>query len=547
MIIQFHIVILSLLGFRVMEYNQRRAFEKGYHPTEGRMFFLKASLSRRPTCPASPAIFALSFALAIAGLTIGCAVRRPSPEPAPRPNILVIMSDDQSWSPTGAANDPVSLTPAIDRLAREGVVFNRAFVACPSCSPSRAALFTGQAIWRLRDAANQGGPLDVEFTVYPDLLQLEGYFVGFTGKGWAPGKLEPTYRSRNPAGESFNEFGRSSPAANFAAFLDSIPGGTPFCFWWGSLQPHRPFMFAGSGGAGAPPAVYVPPIWPNVPAVAQDIAEYLSAVQLFDEEVAAAIELLTEHDKLDNTLIVVASDNGMPFPCAKATLYDRGTRVPLVVWWRGRIPGGRVIDDFVSLTDLAPTFLEAAGRKPPGDMTGRSLMNILRSAMSGRVEPERDFVVTARERHADCRAGSVGYPSRAIRTNDYLYIRNYAPERWPAGDPPMFGDIDSWNMAYSALTKEYMMDRRNAPDVEPLFRRCFDKRPAEELYDLRNDPHEMINVLDPQSGGGARPREEYETVRRELAGRLDRYLKETGDPRELGGTAPWDTLAPDIP
>jgi hypothetical protein len=398
----------------------------------------------------------------------------------------------------------------------------------------------------LRDAASQGGPLDVEFPVYPDLLQLEGYFVGFAGKGWAPGRVELTQRSRNPAGEMFNEFGRSLPAANFAAFLDSIPGDAPFCFWWGSLQPHRPFVTGGARGSGAPPAVYVPPVWPNVPAVAEDIAQYLGAVQLFDEEVATAVEILTASGRLDNTLVVVASDNGMPFPCAKATLYDRGTRVPLVIWWKGRVPGGRVVDDFVSLTDLAPTFLEVAGRKPPGEMTGHSLVDVLLSAQSGRVDPKRDFVVTARERHADCRAGSVGYPSRAIRTDDYLYIRNYAPERWPAGDPPMFGDIDSWNMAYSAPTKEYMMEHRNEPDVQPLFRRCFEKRPAEELYDLKADPHQTANVLDPQSGGAV-SREEYEKVRKELARRLDEYLKETGDPRATGKNAPWDTLAPNIP
>lgn len=511
------------------------------------MLSLKTTDSRSTGASTYPAALVLAVVFAVAGLTAGCAVRRPAPEPAPKPNILIILSDDQSWSPTGAVSDPAALTPAIDRLAREGVVFSRAFVACPSCSPSRAALLTGQPIWRLSDAANQGGPLDAEFTVYPDLLQLDGYFVGFTGKGWAPGRVELTGRSRNPAGAMFNEFGRSNPAANFAAFLDSVPGDSPFCFWWGSLQPHRPFVTGGARGPGAPPAVYVPPVWPNVAAVAEDIAQYLGAVQLFDEEVASAMEILTARGKLDNTLVVVASDNGMPFPCAKATLYDRGTRVPLVVWWRGRVPGGRVVDDFVSLTDLAPTFIDVAGGKPPHDMTGRSLLDVIISAKSGRVDPERDFVVTARERHADCRPGSVGYPSRAIRTDDYLYIRNYAPERWPAGDPPIFGDIDSWNMAYSAPTKEYMMERRNTPDVQPLFRRCFDKRPAEELYDLKTDPHQMVNVLDPLSGGGAKPREEYERVRKELAGRLEKHLKETGDPRATGKTAPWDTLPPVIP
>jgi N-sulfoglucosamine sulfohydrolase len=490
-------------------------------------------------------IACLNFLFAVVGFAWGGVLPCRAEEPPPRPNILLIISDDQSWSPTGAANDPVALTPAIDRLAREGVVFNCAFVASPSCSPSRAALLTGQQIWRLGEAADQGGPLEAKFAVYPDLLEIAGYAVGYTGKGWEPGRLEPTHRPRNPAGKKFSQYGLKNLADNFIAFLDSIPGDKPFCFWWGSYRPHRPFNVPKSQMVNAPPAVQVPPVWPDVPSVSEDIARYLGEVNLFDVEVTRAIGILRSRGKLDNTLIVVTSDNGMPFPCGKANLYDRGTRVPLVVWWPGQVPGGRVVDDFVCLTDLAPTFLEAAGRKPPKDMTGHSLMKILRSTKSGRVEPKRDFVVTARERHSICRPGSAGYPSRAIRTDDYLYIRNYAPSRWPAGNPPNYGDIDDWQMTYSAPTKEYMMKHRDAPDVEPLFHRCFGKRPAEELYDLRSDPNETVNLLDPLSGAGRKARGKYEKIRSRLARRLEKYLEETGDPRATGKEVPWDNPAPD--
>lgn len=483
--------------------------------------------------------------LAVAAFFAGCTFQRPAQEPAPRPNILVIISDDQSWSPTGATYDPVARTPAMDRLAREGVVFSHAFVAAPSCSPSRAALLTGQAVWRLGAAADQGGALDAEFPVYPDLLQLEGYHVGYAGKGWSPGNLAATGRSRNPAGEDFNRFGPVNLVANFEAFMDSVPAGTPFCFWWGSSHPHRPF--APGGGAGELPGVVVPPIWPDVVPVRQDIARYLGAVRLFDDEIALLMEILAARGHLENTLVVVTSDNGMPFPCAKATLYDRGTRVPLLVWWPGFVPGGRVVDDLVSLTDLAPTFLEAAGRKPPGEMTGRSLMGLLRSAATGRTRTARDFVVTARERHADSRTDGLGYPSRAMRTYDFLYIRNYAPERWPAGNPPLYGDIDSWNQSYSAPTKDFILERRNAPDVRPLFDRCFEKRPAEELYDLALDPHEMFNVLD-SAFVAADSGKNYEKVRRDLARRLGEYLKQTEDPRATGDEIPWDRpLAKELP
>ena len=490
---------------------------------------------------------AIDFAAWTAGAVLlaffaGCAGVPPDVLPTQRPNILVIISDDQSWLYTGVAGDSVVKTPSIDRLAREGVYFTHAFSPAPSCSPTRAALLTGQDIWRLGPAANQAGPLDAEYAVYPDLLALAGYAVGFTGKGWAPGDVGPTGRSRNPAGEQFTAFGDRDVAANFQAFLDSLPGDAPFCFWVGSRYPHRPFS---SDPANAHPIdtnrLAVPPVWPDKDRVRGDIAAYLRDVENFDQQVGAVMNLLETRGLLDNTLVVVTSDNGMPFPRAKANLYDLGTRVPLVVYWKGRALGGRVVDDFVSLIDLAPTFVEAAGRKPPSDMTGSSLMEILASASTGRIDSDRDFVVTGRERHAASRRDHTGYPSRAIRTHAYLYIRNYEPGRWPAGDPPVFGDVDSWNSSYSAATKDYISAFQTNPYVQPFFDLCFAKRPAEELYDVRQDPYQIENLLVRREGAGASSPADYEKIRKELADRLDKYLRKTRDPRATGQPAPWDT------
>jgi N-sulfoglucosamine sulfohydrolase len=474
-------------------------------------------------------------------LLAGCAGLPPGVAPTERPNILIIISDDQSWLHLGVAGDPVVKTPSIDRLARDGVLFTHAFSPAPSCSPSRAAILTGQQIWRLGPAANQEGPLDAKYAVYPDLLGLSGYFVGFTGKGWAPGNVEATGRSRNPAGDEFNTLGDRNMAGNFETFLDSVPRGTPFCFWMGSRYPHRPF-------ASDPAEIHdidigkivIPPLWPENDRVRGDIAAYLRDIERFDDEVGAAIDLLDARGQLDNTLIVVTSDNGMPFPRAKANLYDLGTRVPLVVYWKGHVLGGRVVDDMVSLTDLAPTFLEAAGKKPPSTMTGSSLMDILEAATSGRVDPDRDFVVTARERHAASRKDLLGYPSRALRTHGYLYIRNYAPDRWPAGDPPVYGDVDSWNSTYSAPTKDYIVAFKDNPYVHPFFELCFGKRPAEELYDVRQDPYEINDLLVRRDGSSSASPADYEAVRKQLAERLDKYLRKTGDPRAAGQPAPWD-------
>jgi arylsulfatase A-like enzyme len=482
--------------------------------------------------------------IALVAILAGCAGVPPKIYPERRPNILLLISDDQSWLHTGVAGDSTVKTPSIDRLAREGVYFTHAFAAAASCSPSRAALLTGQQIWRLGPAANQSGPLDVEHTVYPDLLGVSGYFVGYTGVGWKPGDVKATGRSGNPAGNEFNMFGDRNPVANFEAFLDSIPGDAPFCFWWGSRFPHRPF----SPARDIPSTldkIAVPPVWPDIERVRHDLAEYLRDVERFDQEVGAAIETLAARGFLENTLIVVTSDNGMPFPRAKANLYDLGTRVPLVIYWKGRAPGGRVVDDLVSLTDLAPTFLEAAGIKPTSRMTGSSLMNILKSMASGRVDSKREFAVTARERHAVSRSDLSGYPARAIRTREYLYIRNYEPGRWPAGDPPVYGDVDSWNSTYAAPTKDYMIAVCDDPVVRPFFDLCFEKRPAEELYDVRKDPYETVNLLAPRGAGNSGSHDEeaseLEKIRKRLSEMLDEYLEKTGDPRATGDPAPWDS------
>jgi uncharacterized sulfatase len=221
----------------------------------------------------------------------------------------------------------------------------------------------------------------------------------------------------------------------------------------------------------------------------------------------------------------------MPFPRGKATLYDLGMRMPLAIRWPGKVPAGRKVDDFVSLTDLAPTFLEAAGLTPPKAMTGRSLLPLLRSTKSGRVEPDRDCVCGATERHAWCRINGKGYPARMIRTADFLYIRNYEPDRWPAGDPRMVTNEGTYGDVDASPTKKYMLEHRTDAKDKKLFDLAFGKRPAEELYDCRKDPDQVANLADDPA---------YASTKKDLANKLKAYLKATGDPRETSQTAPWD-------
>ncbi|HEO70478.1 MAG TPA: hypothetical protein ENN80_04390, partial [Candidatus Hydrogenedentes bacterium] len=300
---------------------------------------------------------------------------------AERPNILFAIADDQSWCHTSIAGDPVVKTPTFDRIAREGVLFEHAFCSSPSCTPSRGAILTGQDFWRLEEGASLWSHLPAKFPVYPELLAESGYRVGHTRKGWGPGQLKPGGRDVNPAGPRYKDF---------EAFLDKTPADKPFCFWFGSTDPHRTYE-VGSGAASGmdPDAVNVPPFLPDAPEVRSDILDYLFEIQRFDREVGELLALLNRRGLLETTLVVMTSDNGMPFPRAKANIYDYGVHMPLAVRWPGVIKAGRVIHDFVSFADFAPTFLEAAGLQPTHDMTGKSLMALLASEKEGWFDPQR--------------------------------------------------------------------------------------------------------------------------------------------------------------
>src|SRR5262249_55387878 len=399
-----------------------------------------------------------------------------------RPNILFALADDWSWSHAGVYGDRVVKTPTFDRVAAEGMLFSHVFCVSPSCTPSRAAILTGQTIHRLEESGNLWSILQKKFDCYPDLLEAAGYHVGLTGKGWGPGSLEGSGRTRNPAGPSYQ---------NFETFLRSVPPGKPFCFWFGSRDPHRP----DDPGSGAQwgmkcEEVVVPPFLPDTPEVRSDICDYYFAVQRYDRDVGAILKLIEAAGKLDNTIVVMTGDNGWPFPRAKANLYDAGTRQPLGVRWPAKVKAGRRSDAYISFQDIAPTLLEAAGLKPTPAMTGRSFFDLL----TGESAVKRDRVFLERERPANVRAGNLGYPCRAIRPREVLFILNFHPERWPAGDPQMwkavgpFGDIDG------GPTKELLLENRENSRIGKFFELSCGKRPAEELYDVVQDPHELTNL-----------------------------------------------------
>jgi len=318
-------------------------------------------------------------------------------ESVERPNILLAIADDMSWIHTSFTGYEAISTPNIDYIAQNGVWFNHAYCSAPSCTASRGSLLTGRNGWELEEGACLWSILPSKFITYTDLLEEAGYHVGYTGKGWGPGDAKDSGRQRNPAGEDYNritevpyeQLGKDNPmshtnyAANFEDFLEDKPVGQPFCFWFGCYEPHRDYLKGIGQILGKDPeSVQVPGFLPDVPEVRNDILDYLTEVEWYDTHLGKMINILRRSGEIDNTIIVVTSDNGMPFPRAKANLYEYGTRMPLAIFYKKMIPGGRILEDMVSLTDLAPTFLEMAGLPIPGEMSGSSLVEILNSNLS---------------------------------------------------------------------------------------------------------------------------------------------------------------------
>lgn len=490
-----------------------------------------------------------------------------------RPNILFLFADD--WgryasiyaevNGPGGINDVVR-TPNFDKIAKKGVLFRHAHVNAPSCTPCRSSLLSGQYFWRTgRGAILRGAVWDEKIPAYPLLLKDAGYHIGKSYKVWGPGtpsdapygQQAHAYQS---AGSRFNNFsenvtqmvakGQPLEAAkeelyseirtNFRDFLAANTEAKPFCYWFGPTNVHRSWI-PGSGKKlwNINPDDLkgkLPPYLPDVPEVREDLADYFGEIAAWDHAIGVHIAELEKAGVLDNTIIAISGDHGAPgFPHGKCNLYGFGTGVSLSLTGPG-IQGGRVVDDFVCLPDLCPTFLEAASLPIPDVMTGRSLWPVLKSDKSGLVDPERTWVVTGRERHVEnARADFTPYPQRALHTADHLFIINFRPDRWPLGDPygldssspPTPEEINANTRTThpdddAGPTKTWLVGMRNDTQWGPAYQAVYGKRPKYELYDLKKDPHETQNLADDPA---------YATIKADLEKRLLAELTRTGDPR----------------
>lgn len=521
--------------------------------------------------------FRILFALAVFATGRVPAADPADPAAPRRPNVVFAFADDYGRYASAYGTHDVRpsvnrliRTPNIDAVAAAGVLFLNAHVSSPSCTPCRGALLSGRHFWQTgRSAILSGAVWDPAIPSFPLLLRDAGYHIGKSHKVWSPGTPADApfggqKHAFQKAGGAINQFSQVVTRAvekgqpleeakekvlggvrgNFRDFLAANSDGKPFCYWFGPTHTHRPWT-RGSGKALwkiEPDSLkgLLPAFLPDVPEVREDFADYLGECLAFDAAVGVLVAELKQRGEWENTVFVISGDHGAPgFTHGKCNLYDFGTAVTLAIAGPG-IAGGRVVRDFVSLPDLAPTFLEAGGVAIPPGMSAKSLLPLLRSGKSGQVEVARDFVVTGRERHVDnARAGRLPYPQRAIRTAEHLFIVNFEPARFPMGDlhPPgrkpaapaldqvdresrtTFADMDA------GPTKSWLFRHREDPQWKNEIDLAFGLRPAEELYRLENDPDQLRNLANDPAHAADKAR---------LKARLMELLEKTGDPRVTG-------------
>lgn len=466
------------------------------------------------------------------------ACQRTFPAEQARPNILFAIMDDASFPHIGASGCDWVRTPHIDRLAREGILFTNAYTPNAKCAPSRAAILTGRNSWQLEEAANHWCYFPSKFVSYAEVLTQNGYHVGHTAKGWAPGiALDAAGNKRQLTGTAYNDRQTEAPttgissndyAANFKDFLDAREGNTPFCFWYGSTEPHRRYEYGtgiSRGGKSLDEIDEVFSFWPDNDTIRTDLLDYAYEIEYFDQHLGRMLAELEARGELENTLVVVTADNGMPFPRIKGQEYELSNHLPLVMSWPEGIRGqARVVEDMVSFIDFAPTFLalaqvdgEALGME---SITGKSLVPLLQQDASGQLDSARDHVLIGKERHDVGRPDDQGYPIRGIVKDHYLYLHNFETARWPAGDP-----ITGYLNCDGSPTKTVCLNARDDPQTARYWQWNFGKRPGEELYDIQADPVCLHNLADDIA---------YQSRLTTMKDQLFRELREQGDPRMEG-------------
>ena len=486
-----------------------------------------------------------------------------------RPNILFAISDDQTFVHTGFAGCNFVKTPAFDRIAAEGVYFNNCIAGSPGCAPSRSTIATGRYHWQNEQSGQHASSWMKKYVPFIDLLDSNGYITGLTEKKITPfqyarNEKDSLWRATDAGGieHSVIEYEKGTPGdertakgigpvnyfANFKYFMENVRHDKPFFFWYGGKEPHRQYeQDSWKRNNKNLEDVKVPGFFPDHEIVRGDLLDYAVEIEWFDLHLQRMLAYLEKIGELENTIVIVTADNGMPFPRAKANGYDYGIHVPFAVRYPKDFPGGRIIDDPVSFADIAPTILELTGTSPKGmlPISGESILNILKTKKQGIVDPSKKYVFSGRERHSSSRYLNWGYPQRMIRSKDYLLIWNIKPERWPSGDPqavdeksngkllPMYG-IDETGKHQSdwaftdideSPTKSYIVENWQDDQVRFYFDLAMAKRKEFEFFNLKSDPLCLRNVA-------GNP--DYSGVEKEMKNVLMKELEKSKDPRVVG-------------
>jgi N-sulfoglucosamine sulfohydrolase len=469
-----------------------------------------------------------------------------------KPNVLFVISDDQSYPFASAYGNNTCRTPNFDRIAKMGVLFTNAFVTSPGCAPSRASILTGRMPWANEQAGTHASLFPLKYKTFPVILQENGYHIGFTCKGWGPGEFIEAGWPHNPAGIEYSDrtlrppykgINQNNYSANFDDFIAARQEGQPFFFWFGAKEPHRSYEKDSYKKEGRQLSeAFVPSFLPDNDIVRGDILDYATEVEWYDRHLGKILDKLESMGELNNTLIIVTADNGMPFPMAKANCYDQGIHVPLAICWKNVIPGNRVSNDLVSMVDIAATILDATGTRFTGtmEMTGKSMMKLLKTGKQGITDTTYQAVFACRERHSSSRYNNMGYPMRMVRTSKFLYVRNLHPERWPAGDPQEYvasGVLGPMHGAYHDIDDGATIDMYRGnfddPDIKLYFISATAKRGYEELFDIESDPGCMNNLAENES---------FSKVLGKMRLLLDKELVRTGDSRVTGSDPEiWET------
>lgn len=410
-----------------------------------------------------------------------------------RPNFVVIIADDLGWNDSGPYGHAKIRTPNLDRLAREGMRFDRAFLTTSSCSPSRASILTGRYP-HATGAPELHQPLPPTQTLVSEMLRKAGYFTGAAGKWHLGGAVKPQF-------DTVLEGGGPSGCGNWLKVLEERPKEKPFFLWLAAVDPHRPYSIGAADRPHRPEDAVVPPFLPDNEATRRDLAQYYDEIARMDGFIGRVLEELEKQQVARETFVLFLSDNGRPFPRCKTTLTDDGVRTPLLVRFPQQVKAGSTCGSVVSSVDIAPTLLELAKVEKPAALQGRSFARLLREPGA----KGREYAFAEHNWH-DYRAFE-----RGVRSRRYTYIRNWLPEL--PGTPPAD--------AVKSPTFQEMRRLHAAGKLTPAQAAVFTApRVAEELYDLERDPHSLRNLA-------------TDTAHAEVLARhrraLDRWIRETGD------------------